>query len=40
MGSIKVIISDTVEKDFRRVAMKRFGYVRGALSEAAEIAFG
>ncbi len=40
MGSIKVIISDDVEKDFRRVAMKKFGYARGALSEAAEVAFG
>ena len=40
MGSIKVIISDEVEKDFRRVAMKRFGYAKGALSQAAEVALG
>lgn len=38
MGSVKVIIDDEVEKKFRRVAMKKFGYHRGALSEAAETA--
>lgn len=39
MGSIKVTIDDEVEERFRRVAMKRFGYGKGALSEAAEVAF-
>ena len=38
MGSIKVIVSDEVEKDFRKVAMKKFGYAKGALSKAAEAA--
>lgn len=38
MGSIKVIIDDEVDRKFRRVAMKKFGYRRGALSEAAETA--
>ncbi|HUI00478.1 MAG TPA: hypothetical protein VLX56_02470 [Nitrososphaerales archaeon] len=38
MGSIKVVIGDGVEKEFRRVAMKRYGYGKGALSEAAEAA--
>lgn len=39
MGSVKVIISDAVERKFRRVAMKRYGYGKGALSKAAEAAF-
>ncbi len=38
MGSLKVIIDDHVEKRFRRVAMRKFGYGRGALSDAAEAA--
>jgi hypothetical protein len=38
MGSMKVIIGDGVEKEFRRVAMRRYGYGKGALSEAAEAA--
>jgi len=33
-----VIIDDEVEKQFRRVAMERYGYGKGALSEAAETA--
>jgi len=36
MGYIKVQVSDLVEKKFRQAAMKRFGYVKGALSLAAE----
>lgn len=36
---IEVIIDDKIEKRFRRAAMRRFGYGRGALSEAAEAAF-
>ncbi len=35
---MKVIIGDEVEKQFRRVAMTRYGYGKGALSEAAEVA--
>jgi len=36
MGGIKVYISDEVEKKFRMLAMKLYGYGRGALSIAAE----
>jgi len=36
MGAVKIIISDNVEMQFRRVAMKKFGYGKGALSEAAD----
>ena len=39
MGSIKVYVSDVVEKKFRRLAMELYGYGRGALSIAAEKAF-
>lgn len=38
MGTIKVIVGDDVERRFRRVAMSRYGYGKGALSEAAEAA--
>ena len=38
MGAIKVVIEDDVERRFRRVAMSRYGYGKGALSEAAEAA--
>ncbi|RLE64142.1 MAG: hypothetical protein DRJ47_08325 [Thermoprotei archaeon] len=36
MGSIKVYISEEVEKKFRKLAMELYGYGRGALSIAAE----
>ncbi len=36
MGYIKVRIPDQAEKKFRRTAMKKFGYTKGALSLAAE----
>jgi hypothetical protein len=39
MGSIKVIIDEEIEREFRRVAMKSYGYGKGALSKAAEAAF-
>lgn len=39
MGSIKVNVDDKVERQFRRAAMQKFGYGKGALSEAAEAAF-
>ena len=39
MGLIKVTVSDEIEMRFRRAAMTRFGYMKGSLSEAAEIAF-
>jgi len=38
LGSVKIIIDDRVEEDFRRAAMRRFGYSKGALSRAAETA--
>ena len=36
MGEMKIKISDATEKAFRKLAMHRFGYQRGALSEAAQ----
>lgn len=36
MALLKVVISDTVEQNFRKTAMERFGYSKGALSRAAE----
>ncbi|MGH9876470.1 MAG: hypothetical protein ACRD38_07405 [Nitrososphaerales archaeon] len=36
MGYIKVQVSDQAEKKFRKAAMKKFGYAKGALSSAAE----
>jgi hypothetical protein len=39
MGGIKVYISDELEKKFREVAMKLYGYGRGSLSIASEKAF-
>jgi len=36
MGSLKLYVDDQVENSFRRAAMKKFGYGRGALSRAAE----
>ncbi len=35
MSEMKIKLPDDVEKKFRRLAMKRFGYQRGAMSEAA-----
>ncbi|MHA1972285.1 MAG: hypothetical protein ACTSW1_04795 [Candidatus Hodarchaeales archaeon] len=39
MKGIKVYIDESVEKEFRKTAMKIFGYGKGSLSKAAEIAF-
>jgi len=36
MGQLKVIIPDDVEQAFRKAAMRRFGYQRGSMSEAAK----
>ncbi|MFY3740026.1 MAG: hypothetical protein HMLIMOIP_000451 [Candidatus Nitrosomirales archaeon] len=36
MGYIKVQVSEQAESKFRQAAMKKFGYVKGALSLAAE----
>ncbi len=39
MGGIKVYISDGLEKRFREMAMRLYGYGRGSLSIASEKAF-
>ena len=39
MGGIKVYVSDEVEKKFREMAMRLYGYGRGSLSIASEKAF-
>ena len=36
MGEIKISLSDSIEEVFRKIAMKRFGYRKGAFSMAAE----
>jgi len=36
MGAIKVYLPDELEKKFREVAMKLYGYGRGSLSIASE----
>lgn len=35
MGQMKIILPDEVERTFREVAMRRFGYQRGSISEAS-----
>ncbi len=40
MGVIKVKVPDNVEEAFRKLAMRRFGYRKGAMSEAAKEAMG
>ena len=39
MKGIKVYISEDIEEEFRKTAMKVFGYGKGSLSKAAEKAF-
>lgn len=39
MGGIKVYISDGLEKKFREIAMRLYGYGKGSLSIASEKAF-
>ncbi len=36
MAETKIYISDDVDKKFREIAMKRFGYGRGSISKAVE----
>lgn len=36
MGELKIVLSQDVEAKFRRLAMARYGYVKGALSRAME----
>lgn len=42
MGELKIKLPDNVEKVFRggRLAMKKFGYQKGSMSEAATEAIG
>ena len=39
MKGIKVYINPKIEEEFRKTAMKVFGYGKGSLSKAAETAF-
>lgn len=36
MGWIKIRIPDNIENEFRQIAMKKFGYKKGALTKAIE----
>jgi hypothetical protein len=36
MGQIRGVVSEDLEKKFRKVAMKKFGYGKGSLSKALE----
>jgi len=36
MGEIRGVVSEKVEKEFRKLAMRKFGYGKGSLSKALE----
>ena len=36
MGEMKISVSNEIEEYFRKVAMKKFGYRKGAISIAAQ----
>lgn len=36
VGEIRGVVSKEVEKEFRKLAMKKFGYGKGSLSKALE----
>ena len=36
MGNIRGLIEDKTEDTFRKIAMKKFGYKKGSLSQAFE----
>ena len=38
MGEIRGVVKKKVEEDFRKLAMKKFGYGKGSLSKALEAA--
>ena len=38
MGEIRGVIASETEDRFRRLAMKKFGYGKGSLSKALEVA--
>jgi len=40
MGEVRGVVSGEVEKKFRKLAMKKFGYGKGSLSKALEEALG
>ena len=40
MGEIRGVVASEIEEKFRRLAMKKFGYGKGSLSKALEVALG
>ncbi len=36
MGELKIVLPEEVEQKFRKLAMQRFGYQKGALSKAGQ----
>jgi hypothetical protein len=38
MGEIRGVVAKEIEEKFRRLAMRRFGYGKGSLSKALEVA--
>jgi len=36
MGELKIVLNDKLLNEFRKKAMKKFGYGKGSLSKAAE----
>ena len=36
MGEIRGVVAKEIEEEFRRLAMKKFGYGKGSLSKALE----
>ena len=36
MGEIRGVVEAAIEEDFRKMAMKKFGYGKGSLSKALE----
>jgi hypothetical protein len=38
MGEIRGVVAKEIEEKFRRLAMRRFGYRKGSLSKALEVA--
>ncbi len=36
MGELKIVLPDEIERTFRKIAMIRFGFKKGAMSEAAK----
>jgi hypothetical protein len=36
MGEIRGVVSKDIEKEFRKLAMQKFGYGKGSLSKALE----